>query len=101
MRERMPTFTFRLPLVLSRKVRALAYCYGKQPGPFIRDWLEAFIEGGLAQKLFEERLQAAMEKYKDKPIPLDGDDAGGFTAPHQSVKAARKAVKRRKGRPMP
>ena len=94
----MPTFTFRLPIMLSRKVRALAFCYGKEPGPFIRDWLDAFIEGGLAQKLFEERLGAALERYKDKPIPLDGADAGGFTAPGQTVKAARKAVKRRKGR---
>lgn len=98
MRERMPTFTFRLPLILSRKVRALAFCYGKQPGPFIRDWLEAFIEGGLAKKLFEERLQAALDRYKDKPIPVDGGDSGAFTAPGQSVKAARKALKRGKGR---
>jgi len=77
----MPTFTFRLPLTLSRKLRAVAKIYDSQPGPFLRDLVEATIEGGLRAQLFQQRLSQGMARYAEREVLLSGSDAGGFTAP--------------------
>lgn len=81
MTKRMPTFTFRLPLMMSRKLRALAKVYDSTPGEFVRDLIEATIEEGLHKQLFEKRLKDGMERYKDKPLTLRGPDGGTWSAP--------------------
>ena len=81
MPKRMPTFTFRLPLMLSRKLRALAKICDTEPGPFVRDLIRSTIEGGLHAQLFEERLKDGMARFAGREVLLGGPDAGGFTAP--------------------
>ena len=100
MEKRMPSFTFRLPLMLSRKLRAISKVYGSQPGPFVRDLIEATIEGGLHNQLFKQRLEAGMERYKDKPVLLGGKDAGGFTAPGKPAKKGSKQARQGKEPPV-
>jgi hypothetical protein len=96
----MPSFTFRLPLDLSRKLRAYSKVYGAQPGSFVRDMLEAtFDGGGLRTQLFQQRMAEGEKRYEGRAVSIGGEDAGAFTAPGQSVKEARKDLKRRKGRP--
>jgi hypothetical protein len=96
----MPTFTFRLPLMLSRKLRALARVCETEPGPFVRDLIRATIEGGLHAQLFEQRLKEGMARYAGREVLLGGPDAGGFTAPGKPprVVAGRKG-RRKKGKP--
>lgn len=96
----MPSFTFRLPLDLSRKLRAYSKVYGAQPGSFVRDMLEAtFDNGGLRTQLFQQRMAEGEKRYAGRAVSVGGQDSGGFTAPGQSIKEARKELKGRKERP--
>ena len=94
----MPPFTFRLPLELSRKLRAIAKVYGAQPGPFVRDLIGATVEGGLRAQLFQQRLTQGMARYAEREVMVGGRDAGGWSAPEKPVEeaAVEKAVKRKK-----
>ncbi len=98
MAKRMIMYSLRLPEDLAAKVKALAHCYGERPGQFLRDWLEAGIEGGVASRLFGERLAGALHKYAQRAVP---SGSGGFTALGQSVPAARKELRKAKRRKKP
>jgi hypothetical protein len=74
--------------MLSRKLRAIAKVYDAQPGPFVRDLIEATVEGGLRAQLFQERLTKGMERYATSGVVLGGSDAGTWSAPEKPTEEA-------------
>lgn len=78
----MVVFPIRLPFTKARRFKALAKISKQTPSAFGRDLISAVVGGNQRELLeFIGNLSEAMKKYDAKPVVVEGDDPGLFTAP--------------------
>jgi hypothetical protein len=75
----------------------MAKVYGAQPGPFLRDLIEATMEGGLHAQLFQQRLAKGIARYEGRAVLLGGADAGGWSAPQKPMQSVATCKGARRG----